>query len=500
MQLTWLDQINAWNPQLVREWRGRLKARSIIAAIALSLIWQLLLFLALLRANFLTGDIRDEWRDIWRAMSWGFPYLLFSLGGYYIVSDITQEEKRGTLNFVRLSPRPGWQILLGKLLGVPILPYIAVIAAIPFHLIAAIYGQVSPLLVLSFYIVLVVGCAFTYSLALLFGLVGSTAPNALNRQATTSVTFGILAFFFLSPMFMTWNITVTWQGLSNIENFARDLVVEVYWGFIAITANPLLSHGFTLINLLIATGLIWRIVLRRFRQPRSTLMSKRQSYATVAYAELLAIGFALNPEFGIPQSSVVIAEAIALYTGTIVLILIMMFATVPSRQALLDWSRYQSRGVMSWIWSDKSPMLLTLVINVGLASVLLIPWMFLSGIITQNRIAALISFVSVVMTLLIAGLFTQIVFAKRVRNPLTWAVGSLVIWLSVPAAIMSLLQLLPDRIGVMATFWTLFGYPVWHFDNPLALAFTLIGMVLQVLLIGMLALQLYQTLQQLHQS
>jgi hypothetical protein len=500
MQSTFLDSINAWNPQLVREWRGRLKARSVIAAIALSLIGQLLLCLGQFQSALSSGLMSQDWRNLWQSLAWVFPYVLFSLGGYYIVSDITQEEKRGTLNFVRLSPRPGWQILLGKLLGVPMLPYIAVIAAVPLHLIAAIYGRVAPVLVVSYYVLLVIGCGFIYSLALLFGLLGSSASNLLNRQATTSISFGVLAFFFFSPMFMGWNMSVTWRRLSSLGDVANGLGVDVYWSFVALTSNSVLSHGFTVVNLLIATGLMWRVVLRRFRQPRATLVSKRQSYAIVAYVELLAIGFALNPAFGMPLSEVVMAAAIALYTGTVTLMVVLMFAIVPSRQALLDWSRYQSRGVMSWVWSDKSPMLLALVINLGLASALLIPWTLLSGISVQDRIGALVSFVSVVMTILMAGLFTQIVFAKRVRNPVTWALGSLVLWLSVPAAIMGLLQLLPDRLGFMATFWTLFGYPFWHFENPLALAFTLVGMVLQALVIGMLALQLYQTLNQLHQA
>ncbi|MEO1519478.1 MAG: hypothetical protein AAFU78_01705, partial [Cyanobacteria bacterium J06633_2] len=401
MQSTWLDRINAWNPQLVREWRGRLRARSIIAAIALSLIAQLLLCLARFETSGLDQDFQDEWIDIWQALAWCFPYVLFSLGGYYIVNDITQEEKRGTLNFIRLSPRPGWQILLGKLLGVPMLPYIVIAAAIPLHLIAALQGGLSFALVISYYILLIGGCALIYGLALLFGLVGSSNPNVLNRQATTSVSFGILSFFALSPLFMAWNMAVNWPRIDNTQQFASGDGLELYWGFVNITTNPILSHGFTLLNVLLATGLIWRIILRRFRQPRSTLMSKRQSYGLVAYVELLIIGFTLNPEFGAPDSGVVAAAAVGLYTVSILLMFMMMFAIVPPRQALLDWSRYQSRGLQSWIWSDKSPMLLALVILLLMIVALLIPWTMLSGISGQP-IEALISFVSVAMTIIMA--------------------------------------------------------------------------------------------------
>ncbi|NJK76806.1 MAG: ABC transporter permease [Microcoleus sp. SU_5_6] len=68
------------------------------------------------------------------------PYVVFSLGSYFIVSDLAEEQKRGTLNFIRLSPRPAWQILLGKLLGIPVLLYLSIAFAIPLHCFAGLRG------------------------------------------------------------------------------------------------------------------------------------------------------------------------------------------------------------------------------------------------------------------------------------------------------------------------------------------------------------------------
>ena len=499
MQSSWLNQINSWNPQLVREWRGRLKTRSVIAAIVLSGIAQILLCLFQLQLHW-NGDSQEQWLRIWQTLTWLFPYVLFSLGGYYIVSDITQEEKRGTLNFIRLSPRPGWQILLGKVLGVPTLPYLTIGTVIPLHMLSAFQAQVSFLFMMSYYLMLLGGCFLCYSLALLAGLTGSHRSSLINQPATISFSFGAIAFFVLSPLFMTWNMEVTWKGLRDIGKLLNVSDIDLYWSFIPITAHPALSHGFTLINMAIIAGLIWRMLLRRFRQPRSSFMSKRQSYGIVAYVELLTIGFALRPGILGAAPGVLTATALSFYLISIALIAVVIFAIVSPRQSLLDWSNYQSRGIQSWIWADKSPMPLALVIHLLLIYALLIPWTFASGIGLQDPVGALVSFASVAMTVMMCGLLTQIIFASRIRNPGIWAVGSLFIWFAVPPAIMGSLRLVPDQVDVMAISWTFFGYPVWHFQNSTLLLFTLVGMILQGLALGCLLWRFFQTLQRLHQS
>jgi hypothetical protein len=40
--ISWLDRLGNWNPQLLREIRGKLKLRNLIVAIGLSLLFQIL--------------------------------------------------------------------------------------------------------------------------------------------------------------------------------------------------------------------------------------------------------------------------------------------------------------------------------------------------------------------------------------------------------------------------------------------------------------------------
>lgn len=46
MQFAWIDQIGDWNPQLLRELKGRLKPRNVIIAVVVSLVAQFLLFVS----------------------------------------------------------------------------------------------------------------------------------------------------------------------------------------------------------------------------------------------------------------------------------------------------------------------------------------------------------------------------------------------------------------------------------------------------------------------
>ncbi|EKD06160.1 hypothetical protein SPLC1_S541050 [Arthrospira platensis C1] len=110
-----------WNPQLIRELKGRLKPRSITLVSSVSLLSQALLIF------FFSAQLPTEkspygryiidskqfpiviewqtwWNDIFLTMNWILPMALMLGGVYMLIQDLALEEKRGTLNFIRLSP------------------------------------------------------------------------------------------------------------------------------------------------------------------------------------------------------------------------------------------------------------------------------------------------------------------------------------------------------------------------------------------------------------
>ncbi|MEH1864384.1 MAG: ABC transporter permease subunit [Nostoc sp.] len=222
MMPNFIDKIGDWNPQLLRELKGRLKFFNVAIAVATSLLLQLVVFLYQLRefpddqysltntycrlsqvyqrqqnqiyqqsdqyqipnlSDLLTKNIcpqnqidwqlwwRDHWEYIFLTLSVIFVFTLLVAGTYLLINDLAKEESRGTLNFIRLSPQSETSILTGKLLGVPSLVYLVILVAVPLHLLAGRSAEIAFSYILSYYAILVASCIFFYNSALLFGLI-----------------------------------------------------------------------------------------------------------------------------------------------------------------------------------------------------------------------------------------------------------------------------------------------------------------------------------------
>jgi hypothetical protein len=129
-----LDRIGDWNPQLMRELKCRLTQSNIVFSTIISLLFQFILFLRPDRMSdrgtpywwFSTCEILG--RGIW---------LSLAIGGIYLITkDLNREFRNGTLDIIDLTPVQPIKILLGKILGVPILIYWAIFLTLPLHLIS----------------------------------------------------------------------------------------------------------------------------------------------------------------------------------------------------------------------------------------------------------------------------------------------------------------------------------------------------------------------------
>ncbi|MGB8703055.1 MAG: hypothetical protein WCD18_26865 [Thermosynechococcaceae cyanobacterium] len=507
MESTWLNLLGDWNPQFLRECRGRLKTRSITATIVLSLLPQILIFLTFWQTVRWTEHKELDWFGLWNSMTWFISYGLIIIGSYFLVNDITQEDRLGTLNFIRLSPRPGREILLGKLLGVPILPYLAVALTVPLHLIAGILGQIPFTILISFYIMLLAGSAFFFSVALLFGLLNSAQRLMAAQQSTVALGFAILLLMIGLPIYMNWNFMTVWSELKSTQSFGQP---QLQWTYLPIASNVVLAHIFTLLVLAIGTFFIWRMLMRRFLAPKSTIMSKRLSYALVSVLEVLGLGFTLNSTLSLSQqSSLGIAITCGLNTG---LFLVLIFVLCPFRQDVLDWLRFryshparegQTREQFSWrgawrdlVWVDGSPGVSAIALNVIIANALIIPWMLLLGPGREYPGVCILIVVVVSVVVAIDAMAVQWIFTTRIRNPGAWAAGLLGIWHIIPVVILNLLGITPDKIPAALTLFTVFGYPLTNLDHPL-IGEILVGLLLQCGLLGWLIWQLQRQFQRL---
>lgn len=393
-----LLRFSDWNPQFFREVKGRLKPRNVWLTAAASLFIQALIMLYLWVAlpgqhspysRYCTGkqeeystwrtcvldsakfpqiDWQAWWFDVFQTLSWLLPFVVLVAGVYMLITDLGKEERRGTLNFIRLSPQTSRSVLLGKLVGVPLIPWVAVLLALPLHLLAAVHAGVSFAEVGSIYLITIAACAFFYTASVFYAFMGAAHGwlGAVSIWFSYSVAFQI------------------WQASLYAE--PRRYLFLGQWFHFEIGKTLVMFVTFTVVTLAIATGWNWLAINRRFRNPNQVLLSKRQSYWMTLSFELFIFGFVFRtyPEWGTRNA---FTDLIGLLVVNLLWYLLLIAALTPHRQTLLDWARYRKAGVtknhrQQWrrslvrelLWSDKSPATLAIALNLAMPIALFTPW------------------------------------------------------------------------------------------------------------------------------
>lgn len=515
--ISWLDRIGDWNPQLLREIRGRLKLRNIIVAIGLSILFQILLILfytqripsedcsAQLRGFGCATSWQSWWLEQFRFITWTEPFILFLAGVYSLVADLSLEDYKGTLNFIRISPRSSISILMGKIMGVPLLAYIALGLTIPYHLTVAIGAQVPFTFLLSFY-VLLIGTAFLlFSASLLLALLSSWKAKFGGQVSAGALLFSFITFIWIAPAFMWWNIFTTWGSFSQVLFGGNVSSIKAEWWYLPITDNIWNSHIFTIANLAIFSFAIWRILARRFHNPTATLISKGQSYIVTAFLQLLMLGFCMQSSFNTTSNSAAefrLAMLLFVYIANTFMFLATISALTPQRQSLLDWVRFGAFSttedhpsgfkyiLRDLIWSDKSPAPIAIAINLLFTQLPILIWV---NSWTNNEIRgkAMVVLASFSISIILISLITQLILFLKTRNPTAWATGMISALILLPALVMLSLSISPDRYGGL---WLFFGFP-WIVVSNIKLSDIILGFAGQICLIIALTLQLIYQLQ-----
>ncbi len=372
MNVNWLNDLGDRNPQLLRELRGRFQLRSVLVTIGIVVVGQLLLlsfFVAMLPGDndaystyCLNGsrspcvtDWRSWWAAIFAVLTGILPYALYVPGAYALVNDIAQETQKGTLNFLRLSPRSSQNILIGKLLGVPILGYFSFLLLLPLHLISGLLGGVAIGTALSLYWTTGVWAALLFTASMFAGFSGGAQTRTLGISGASGIGAVALIVFAGVPGI----------GLLNLLFFGRwsagsgtvERLPSIPWFGLLVNQNWVLAHIFIYGNIALLTYWLWRVLQRTFRKPTATVLSKRQGYAIVTYVLLLVLGFMVPDKMmpmgdsgsaGFTQLSIV--ASIAVYGA-----LPLMFALSTPRQTLLDWFRGRQEIAIAQRAENMSP-------------------------------------------------------------------------------------------------------------------------------------------------
>ncbi|NJR25229.1 MAG: hypothetical protein HC786_25305 [Richelia sp. CSU_2_1] len=504
MTLNLLDDIGNWNSQLFRELKGRLKLGNVAIASALSICGQLLLFLSFraqipaappagqynypIYSRFCTeadsrayaakcvkdavGNFAVNWQYWWMEL---FVYLsvfsaivLLVAGTYMLVSDLDKEERRGTLNFIRLSPQSASTIFVGKILGVPILLYLAGIIAVPLHLYSGLTAQIPLLYILCFYVAIAISCALFYSAAMLFGLTTSWLGGFQAWLASAAVLFFITVAFnmpsqnnaadlitFLSPAAV---LKLSVDRLIDNNNSELNWLVRgfdnVQWFGLPAGRTQALCTGLSFLFGAIGTYWMWQGWQRRFPNPSATVLSKRLSYLLTISSQPLIVGFAIQSNIS-GDTNIRFLSALNL-----VLFLGLIAALTPERQALYDWARYRKQlpavrsyrryPILDLIWSEKSPAEVAIALNLLVSLLMLAPWMS----VLDLGVFAIVS----INFILIYATVTQLFLFSKNRNQATWAVCTVGGTILLPPMVLSMLSLHTDKAPLI---WLLSVFPTF---------------------------------------
>jgi hypothetical protein len=365
MQLARLvDRVGDWNPQLFRELKGRFSGNTVLFTLIGSVAIQLVFGLFVADGNVPAG---------FQILNWLLPIALMMGGLYTLVSDISKEEKAGTLNFIRLSPQSARDIFIGKMLGVPSLVYLAVLLAIPLHLVLAIASGASLGLMLAWYSTIGITTYLCLSIATLYAVAGGRF----------AIVLSLVLFQPIGAIVSLYNYYL--NSAIGKATWLNPDANPTLWFYLPIANNIWLFYGFINLTFLLISHWFWVRIDRYYINPKSTSFSKQQSYWLNLNAQVWLFGFALpiltnysNNNPSTVFSELVIFSGIGSFLtfGSIPLI-------VPSKQSMQDWSRYRRSHVTHeqkrwWerdivqdlLWHDRSPSVLAMAVNLAIPAII----------------------------------------------------------------------------------------------------------------------------------
>lgn len=482
-----VETLGDWNPQLMREIQGRLKLRSVLITLLCSLVGQgIFVFwryrtLDIRWGSCETAEYRKTGREciqagthyilvnwqVWwlQTFAWSCIFLMFGLvvgGSFLLISDLSREDRQGTLTFISLSPQTALTILMGKMIGVPFLIFLAAVLAIPLHYGSGLAAQIPFIKIFSFDVLLLGSCVFFYSLALLLGLVGHWLSGFQSWLGSAGIFLLLLLITnnALSKSAADWlyafTPTVILPYMTSIygqNNYGLDLPFNHYdiwewqWFYIHLGSSGYLVLLFALANYGLWTSWLWQPLQRRFCNPTIPLLSKQQSYLATTCFTACILGFSVPPvSYAASEGNVVVLMAHLLWFFLMIVLLL------PHHQALEDWARFRGnyrsakgrmQRVKDLIWADNSPTWVAISINLGIAGIPLMVWMLVSP--GNEQIVGLMGLLFNSTLILIFTLFNQVVLLRPISNRNLWTTVTLLGPTILPIFLLGILGVSPDQ-------------------------------------------------------
>ena len=467
------------NPQFFRELKGKLKTKNVVIAAALSVLVQFLTVVYFLGKlpepndktlqygrygvttyNHTIYHAKDElghwlvnwqlwWLDLFIALSIIGIFALLVVGTYMLIADMVKEEARGTLNFIRLTPQSASSILLGKILGVPILLYTAIALLLPLHLCAGLQSHIPLSFILAFDAIVVASCAFIYCLALLWSLLNLGVLGIKSWLASSAVVFllclsttilsdsGNMKLDHFAASLLTFNPATVLSYLIDAAQFdygktfdflpSESLATLSFYGQ-AWWTKATVGMGLIWLNFSLWTYWCWSVLKRRFHNPQATILSKKHSYWLTTWFVFVTLGFTLQKNFPIAHSNtnLITYNFIFLQVCLSLFGLGLILALSPHRQTLHDWARYRhqlntkSSLLKELVLGENSPAIVAVALNLAIAIAFITPSIFI--ILPQSKHYLVWGFLLSITNVLLCAVVAQFVLMAKTNKRRVWSI------------------------------------------------------------------------------
>jgi hypothetical protein len=282
-------------------------------------------------------------------------------------------------------------------------------------------------------------------------------------------------------------------------------IEQLKWWSLPVGRSVWSAFGLMLLNYGLCTYWVWQGLKRCFHNPNATLLGKQQSYWMTACFETVIVGFTLNPQVGewtnYPRDLFQNFQMLLVFN--LLMFLCLIAALSPHRQAMQDWARYRHQkrssrkaGVMAdLIWGEKSPALVAVVLNVAIASAILLPWILLWPA-SEYKTPALWGLLLNMSLICVYASIAQLMLFMKNQNRAPWAAATVGLSIVLPPIIFGFLSIQPENNPGVWMFSALPWIAVEH-TTGMAVFLAIIG---QSLMLGLLNIQLTRQLRQAGES
>ncbi|NER07470.1 MAG: hypothetical protein F6K17_35335 [Okeania sp. SIO3C4] len=380
--------------------------------------------------------------------------------------------------------------MLGKLLGVPILIYLAVAISLPLHLWANISSGLSLSWLFGLYGILIAVCYFLYNASLLLAFLGVT-------QAWLIAT--ITGIFLFPIMGMIESYTNEAHALIGTDGIRGLLIVS----------------AIIILGLILGSYWVWKAVNRRYQNPNATIISKEQSYWLMGcfHFYLLPLFLLINISNDEKSTYILWNSLIFFCTINLFWFLLVIALLSPQRQSVQDWARYRHQQInndetaivkglaislkQDLIWGEKSPALVAIGINLVITGLIWSSWILLWHD-NDIKLQAILTLILSLNLILIYAAIAQFVLLMKVKKPAIWAVGILGCFIFLPPLALFLLSITPhsnSNLWLFSTFpWLSIRY------TSTTIMSMLIAIIAQWSVLTLVTLQLTRKIKKLGKS